>query len=60
MLAELRPAEVLFQMHLLSRQLEDVSEGVESSKSSLRWIIRAVHLNPSCSRYWRVLKTFMD
>ncbi|KAL6013537.1 Superkiller protein 3 [Asimina triloba] len=52
---ETRPAEVYFQMHLLARQSTGGSECVELSQSPLRWILRAIHSNPSCSRYWRVL-----
>ncbi|KAG6416946.1 hypothetical protein SASPL_124387 [Salvia splendens] len=39
---ENRSAELLFQMHLLSRES---SHG----DSSMRWILRAIHMNPSCS-----------
>lgn len=45
---ENRPAELLFQMYLLTRQ---TSHGVDS----IRWILRAIHTNPSCSRYWKLL-----
>lgn len=59
---EMRPAELFLQMHLLSRQLKEVSDSssaVESSQSCLKWILRAIHLNPSCLRYWKVLQRFM-
>ncbi|KAH6780547.1 Tetratricopeptide repeat superfamily protein [Perilla frutescens var. hirtella] len=49
---ENRPAELFFQMHLLSRQS---SRGVDYKDSSMRWILRAIHMNPSCSRYWKFL-----
>ncbi|KAK2988160.1 hypothetical protein RJ640_020642, partial [Escallonia rubra] len=61
--AEMRPAELFLQMHLLSRQLKDGSDsspGVESCQSSLRWILRAIHMNPSCLRYWKVLQKFIE
>ncbi|KAG6407029.1 hypothetical protein SASPL_130011 [Salvia splendens] len=45
---ENRSAELLFQMHLLSRES---SHG----DSTMRWILRAIHMNPSCSRYWKFL-----
>ncbi|XP_058073295.1 tetratricopeptide repeat protein SKI3 [Magnolia sinica] len=57
--AEMRPAELYFQMHLLARQskvVPDQFSSVESSQSPQRWIIRAIHSNPSCSRYWKVLQ----
>ncbi|GAB2271736.1 hypothetical protein Dimus_006566 [Dionaea muscipula] len=51
------PAEVYFQLHLLARQTTG-----DESQSSFRetttvdnWILKAIHLNPSCSRYWKVL-----
>ncbi|XP_064982269.1 tetratricopeptide repeat protein SKI3-like isoform X2 [Musa acuminata AAA Group] len=56
--AERRPAELYFQMHLLARQSSTVSNqdsGVGSTQSPERWILRAIHLNPSCLRYWRIL-----
>ncbi|PIN19634.1 hypothetical protein CDL12_07693 [Handroanthus impetiginosus] len=55
---ELKPAEILFQMHLLFRQRKDgsmPSSTVDYGESSLRWILRAIHMNPSCSRYWKYL-----
>lgn len=56
---EMKPAELLFQMHLLSRQPKDGSmpsfSNVDNSENSLRWILRAIHTNPSCSRYWKFL-----
>lgn len=58
---ELRPAELFLQMHLLSKQLtvSDLTSTVEFRKSSLRWILQAIHMNPSCFRYWKVLERFM-
>ncbi|XP_073289735.1 tetratricopeptide repeat protein SKI3 isoform X1 [Primulina huaijiensis] len=57
--SEMRPAELLFQMHLLSRQLKDCSESSsirDSGGSSLKWMLRAIHVNPSCLRYWKLLQ----
>lgn len=57
--AELRPAELYFQMHLLAKQSKagpDQFSGIEFSQSSLSWILRAIHLNPSCMRYWKALQ----
>lgn len=55
---EIRPAEIYFQMHLLCKQQRDGSSSfpvVEASQSPLRWNLHAIHLNPSCLRYWKVL-----
>ncbi|KAL2529807.1 Tetratricopeptide repeat protein SKI3 [Forsythia ovata] len=51
----MRPAELLFQMHLLFRQLKESSPSLEPSQSPLRWILQAIHTNPSCLRYWKFL-----
>uniref|UniRef100_A0A6V7QSG7 Tetratricopeptide repeat protein SKI3 n=1 Tax=Ananas comosus var. bracteatus TaxID=296719 RepID=A0A6V7QSG7_ANACO len=59
----MRPAELYFQMHLLAMQSSAVSgqhSGVESSQSPERWLLRAIHLNPSCLRYWKVLQKLVD
>ncbi|XP_021867566.2 tetratricopeptide repeat protein SKI3 [Spinacia oleracea] len=48
---ETRPAEVYFQMHLLALGSDGSDYG-----DPLSWVLRAVHLNPSCLRYWRVLR----
>eukprot|EP01018_Ginkgo_biloba_P009368 Gb_35868 [translate_table: standard] len=57
---DLRPAEIFFQMHLLAKRSRAMSEGdkdwPESSKSSRSWLLKAVHLNPSCSRYWEIVR----
>ncbi|KAM7521358.1 hypothetical protein LguiB_020320 [Lonicera macranthoides] len=55
----MRPAELFLQMHLVSRQSSDSSSSVEPYQSPLKWILRAIHLNPSCLRYWKVLHKFM-
>ncbi|KAG8386967.1 hypothetical protein BUALT_Bualt03G0203700 [Buddleja alternifolia] len=47
----MKPAELLFQMHLLSKS----SSSLDFSGTSLRCILRAIHMNPSCSRYWKFL-----
>ncbi|GAB2216176.1 hypothetical protein Droror1_Dr00023945 [Drosera rotundifolia] len=58
-----RPAEIYFQMHLLAMQSADESEvesGVEGHDTAQNWILRAIHLNPSCLRYWRMLLKFYE
>uniref|UniRef100_A0A3Q7GC85 Uncharacterized protein n=1 Tax=Solanum lycopersicum TaxID=4081 RepID=A0A3Q7GC85_SOLLC len=59
----IRPAELFFQMHLLARRLTEGSvamSNLEPSTSPLRWILQAIHINPSCLRYWRALLKFME
>ncbi|KAJ4965925.1 hypothetical protein NE237_017774 [Protea cynaroides] len=54
----MRPAESYFQMYLLAMQLKassDSASNVESYQSLQKWVLRAIHLNPSCLRYWKVL-----
>lgn len=54
----MRPAEVYFQMHILARQSEDRPEtasGIENYQSPEKWVVRAIHTDPSCLRYWKVL-----
>ncbi|KAL3514915.1 hypothetical protein ACH5RR_027632 [Cinchona calisaya] len=56
---EKRPAELYFQMHLLAKQDKDGSNSsstLGSSQSALRWVLQAIHLNPSSLRYWKVLQ----
>ncbi|KAG9455553.1 hypothetical protein H6P81_000061 [Aristolochia fimbriata] len=49
--AEMRPAELYFQMHLLAKQSKVAKHSsVESQQSPQKWILRAIHLNPSCVR----------
>ncbi|GER43136.1 tetratricopeptide repeat protein [Striga asiatica] len=51
--SEMRPSELLFQMHLLfSAQPKD---GAIVSSPRLDYLLRAIHMNPSCSRYWKYL-----
>ncbi|KAI4336665.1 hypothetical protein L6164_015163 [Bauhinia variegata] len=60
---EMKPAELFFQMHLLARNMEVGSRtpsGMESSRSPQRWVVRAIHMNPSCMRYWRVLQKLLE
>ncbi|CAL4923688.1 unnamed protein product [Urochloa decumbens] len=61
---ELRPAEVYFQMHLLARQsaaaASQQNQLVETIQNPESWLLRAIHLNPSCSRYWKALMQLMD
>ncbi|GMI82416.1 wax restorer [Hibiscus trionum] len=57
---EMRPAELFFQMHLLARQVESESDSSSNSRmeccqSPLQWVLRAIHTNPSDTRYWKVL-----
>lgn len=62
---EIRPAELYLQMHLVSLKTKygadyEVESRVEISQSSSHsWILRAIHLNPTCMRYWRVLDKFL-
>ncbi|TVU31784.1 hypothetical protein EJB05_23485 [Eragrostis curvula] len=60
---ELRPAEVYFQMHLLAGQssaaTSQQNQLMETLQSPERWLLRAIHLNPSCSRYWKALLQLM-
>ncbi|KAL6906440.1 hypothetical protein ACP4OV_004041 [Aristida adscensionis] len=60
---EMRPAEVYFQMHLLARQssaaTSQQNQQVETMQSPERWLLRAIHLNPSCFRYWKALLQLM-
>ncbi|KAK1259806.1 hypothetical protein QJS04_geneDACA001423 [Acorus gramineus] len=61
--SEMRPAEVYFQMHLLARQYKggsDPTPRIELTQSPDRWILRAIHLNPTCLRYWKVLQRFKE
>lgn len=56
----MRPAELYFQMHLLASQsaangMPGQKQGVEFALSPEQWLLRAIHMNPSCIRYWRVL-----
>ncbi|CAN0927317.1 Tetratricopeptide repeat protein SKI3 [Linum grandiflorum] len=56
----MRPAELFFQMHLLAKEPRaastNPSSSIESCQSPEQWVLRAIHTNPSCSRYWRLLK----
>ncbi|CAN8240206.1 unnamed protein product [Cochlearia groenlandica] len=55
---EMRPAEIYFQMHILARQSQDKAEtvsGIETYQTPEKWLLRAIHTNPSCLRYWNVL-----
>lgn len=59
---ETRPAELFFQMHLLARQSKASSDttNIELWQSPLRWILRAIHTNPSCMRYWKALQKLVE
>ncbi|PWA55302.1 tetratricopeptide repeat (TPR)-like superfamily protein [Artemisia annua] len=56
---EMRPSEIYLQMHLLLKPSEyggtDTTSITKHQKNPLRWIHQAIHLNPSCSRYWKAL-----
>lgn len=63
--AEMRPAELFFQMHLLAMQSKAGSDSsssmrVEFCQSPQKWVLRAIHTNPSCLRYWNVLQKLTD
>ncbi|XP_050376108.1 tetratricopeptide repeat protein SKI3 [Argentina anserina] len=55
---ELRPAELFFQMHLLAKQSKASADStsIEFCQSPRGWVLRAIHTNPSCMRYWKVLQ----
>jgi hypothetical protein len=58
---ELRPAELYFQMHLLASQSAAAAAApqqklVETMQSPGAWLLRAIHQNPSCPRYWKALQ----
>ncbi|KAG7024067.1 Tetratricopeptide repeat protein SKI3 [Cucurbita argyrosperma subsp. argyrosperma] len=59
---DMRPAELLFQMHLLAKQSKVGPDQlrVEFCQSPLRWVLRAIHVNPSCMRYWKVLQSLWN
>ncbi|MCO5601085.1 hypothetical protein L7F22_055204 [Adiantum nelumboides] len=52
--AEYKPAELYFQMGILGRASKP-TQGHNSAQSSRIWFRRAVHINPSCPRYWTML-----
>lgn len=61
--SEMRPAELFFQMHLLARQSEyglDSLSNVEFCQTPRKWVLRAIHTNPSCLRYWKVLQKLIE
>ncbi|KAK9740332.1 hypothetical protein RND81_03G027300 [Saponaria officinalis] len=53
-----RPAELYFQMHLLGQHGSEPTSGQDAYGDPQDWILRAIHLNPSCSRYWRILSKY--
>ncbi|XP_074263980.1 tetratricopeptide repeat protein SKI3 [Silene latifolia] len=57
---EMRPAELYFQMHLLGQHGSEPSSGRDAYGDPRDWILRAIHLNPSCSRYWKILLKYVD
>ncbi|KAL5704155.1 hypothetical protein ACHQM5_022625 [Ranunculus cassubicifolius] len=56
---EMRLAEVYFQMHLVARHRKTTASSSSSHpvdrQTPKKWILRALHLNPSCCRYWKLL-----
>ncbi|KAL9238058.1 hypothetical protein vseg_012534 [Gypsophila vaccaria] len=56
----MRPAELYFQMHLLGQHGSEPTTGREAYGDPQDWILRSIHLNPSCSRYWRILSKFSE
>lgn len=63
---EMRPAELYLQLHLVSAQTKygadyaRVESMVGLRQSPQSWILRAIHLNPACMRYWRALDKFLE
>lgn len=60
-LAEMRPAELFFQMHLLAEHSEagkSSTHPVVTCQSPQKWISRAIHADPSSSRYWKILQKY--
>ncbi|CAM8996200.1 unnamed protein product [Rhodiola kirilowii] len=60
---ETKPAELFFQMHLVAKSVEQrkIDAGsLGSHQGALKWAIRAIHLNPACSRYWNVLPKLLE
>lgn len=57
---EHKPAELYFQMGLLAKRLKCTTPGnqevPDSFQSPRSWFRRAVHINPSCLRYWTMLQ----
>ncbi|CAI9115330.1 OLC1v1016211C1 [Oldenlandia corymbosa var. corymbosa] len=51
----MKPAELYFQMYLVSSSNSSYALP-SSSQSYLKWILQAIHLNPSALRYWKVLQ----
>ncbi|KAL6176261.1 hypothetical protein ACLB2K_052896 [Fragaria x ananassa] len=59
---EMRPAELFFQMHLLAKQSKASSDtsSIEFCQSPQGWVLRAIHTNPSCMRYWKALQKLVE
>ncbi|MQM18254.1 hypothetical protein Taro_051242 [Colocasia esculenta] len=58
--ADVRPAELYFQMHFIAGRWSRGYSGVESSQTPERWVLRAIHINPSSMRYWKALRKLME
>lgn len=50
-----RPAEIYFQMYLLAKHEFEATSNPDANVRGQSLLLRAIHLNPSCTRYWRVL-----
>ncbi|GAB4861697.1 hypothetical protein Ancab_036950 [Ancistrocladus abbreviatus] len=62
-LLRIKPTEIYFQMYLLEKQSTDGSQpssGTDGNEILQRWILKAIHLNHSCSRYWKALLNYVD
>nr|XP_011464990.1 PREDICTED: tetratricopeptide repeat protein 37 [Fragaria vesca subsp. vesca] len=59
---EMRPAELFFQMHLLAKQSKASTDtsSIEFCQSPQGWVLRAIHTNPSCMRYWKALQKLVE
>lgn len=60
---EMRPAELFFQMHLLAKDVKsahDSTSSVAACQTPQKWVCRAIHTNPSCLRYWKVLQRLVE
>uniref|UniRef100_A0A7C9E7T7 UDP-N-acetylglucosamine--peptide N-acetylglucosaminyltransferase SPINDLY n=1 Tax=Opuntia streptacantha TaxID=393608 RepID=A0A7C9E7T7_OPUST len=53
--SETRPAEIYFQMHLLAKHEFEATANPDAYVHAQNLVCRAIHLNPSSGRYWRVL-----
>lgn len=55
--ADYKPAELCFQMGILGKVSKVSNSEIPDTVQSPRvWFRRAVHINPSCARYWTMLQ----